>query len=177
MRNLLLDVSRGLKAPGQSFPFSATLSLPEMTVLDDQLVFSQIQVEGAFTGAGESVSLTGQVRAQVHAHCARCAAALEQPIQASFDQVFVKSPDPQDPDLFPLDGHTVDLTPMVQEALLLELPMRFLCRPDCQGLCPVCGANRNRRAARRCPIPFRHCERCSQRMRRCNHGRTERKNF
>ncbi len=139
----MLDVSRGLKAPGQSFPFSATLSLPEMTVLDDQLVFSQIQVEGAFTGAGESVSLTGQVRAQVHAHCARCAAALEQPIQASFDQVFVKSPDPQDPDLFPLDGHTVDLTPMVQEALLLELPMRFLCRPDCQGLCPVCGANRN----------------------------------
>ncbi|MCF6191888.1 MAG: DUF177 domain-containing protein [Candidatus Hydrothermae bacterium] len=37
----------------------------------------------------------------------------------------------------------VDLTPLVREPLLLEIPVRPLCREDCRGLCPVCGVNRN----------------------------------
>jgi len=38
----------------------------------------------------------------------------------------------------------IDLGEVVREQLYLALPMKPLCRPDCQGLCPVCGANRNR---------------------------------
>ena len=36
-----------------------------------------------------------------------------------------------------------DIGKPVLDALLLEMPMRFLCKPDCKGLCPVCGRNRN----------------------------------
>jgi uncharacterized protein len=50
----------------------------------------------------------------------------------------------------PLEGETylleddvIDLEPMVRDALLLELPLAPLCRDDCAGLCPTCGANRN----------------------------------
>jgi uncharacterized protein len=32
----------------------------------------------------------------------------------------------------------------MREQFFLTLPMKPLCRPDCQGLCPVCGKNRNR---------------------------------
>jgi uncharacterized protein len=42
-----------------------------------------------------------------------------------------------------LDGDEVDLEPLVHDAVLLELPQAPLCRPDCLGLCPTCGANRN----------------------------------
>ena len=38
---------------------------------------------------------------------------------------------------------TLDLAPLVRDALVLELPMAPLCRDDCAGLCPQCGANRN----------------------------------
>jgi uncharacterized protein len=37
----------------------------------------------------------------------------------------------------------IDMTPRVWEALILSLPERVLCREDCKGLCPVCGANLN----------------------------------
>ncbi len=37
----------------------------------------------------------------------------------------------------------VDTLPLIREVLLLEVPMRPLCRDDCQGLCPVCGTNWN----------------------------------
>ena len=43
----------------------------------------------------------------------------------------------------PSPGDQLDLEPMVREAVLLELPLAPLCRPDCAGLCPECGANRN----------------------------------
>ncbi|HOK07202.1 MAG TPA: DUF177 domain-containing protein [Syntrophales bacterium] len=41
------------------------------------------------------------------------------------------------------EGDLIDLTPLVREQLLLQIPMKFLCRPECRGLCPRCGANLN----------------------------------
>ncbi len=38
---------------------------------------------------------------------------------------------------------TLDTTPLLMEQLQLNIPMRALCREDCEGLCPVCGTNRN----------------------------------
>lgn len=39
--------------------------------------------------------------------------------------------------------HILDLTEVVRQGLLLAIPMRPLCRPDCKGLCPICGQNWN----------------------------------
>ena len=41
------------------------------------------------------------------------------------------------------EGDEVNLAPLVRETLLLALPTKPLCREDCRGLCPRCGANRN----------------------------------
>ena len=41
------------------------------------------------------------------------------------------------------ESHTIDLVPLVEQALLLELPLVPLCDDDCRGLCPRCGANLN----------------------------------
>ena len=39
----------------------------------------------------------------------------------------------------------VNLEPVLRETLILSLPMAALCQPECKGLCPVCGGNRNER--------------------------------
>ena len=41
------------------------------------------------------------------------------------------------------EGDGIDIAPALLQALLLELPMQPLCRPDCKGLCPDCGADLN----------------------------------
>ncbi len=46
--------------------------------------------------------------------------------------------------LLPEDAH-IDLAPLVREYALLEIPINPICRPDCKGLCPVCGENLNER--------------------------------
>ena len=47
-------------------------------------------------------------------------------------------------DLILVEGGELPLDELVQADLVLSLPMRFLCREDCRGLCPVCGTNLNR---------------------------------
>ena len=58
--------------------------------------------------------------------------------------MFVPEPD-EDTDDYPLDTERGELAldQMVRDALGVELPFSPLCRPDCQGLCPVCGGDRN----------------------------------
>ncbi len=48
-----------------------------------------------------------------------------------------------DLDVLYYDDFVVPFDPLVEEQLQLELPMKALCRDDCRGLCPQCGADRN----------------------------------
>lgn len=138
-----LDVSRALKNPGQSYSFAGDVELPTMDVLGETVAFSGIVASGMFTGAVESVTVSGTVRAKARTRCANCLGQVDLPIDAELDEVYTKTVDPEDPDQRPLDGYQVDLADPVRDALLLALPMRILCKPDCPGLCPVCGANLN----------------------------------
>lgn len=49
----------------------------------------------------------------------------------------------EDLDVFYYDDFVVSFDPLIEEMVQLELPMKVLCRDDCRGLCPQCGADRN----------------------------------
>jgi len=51
----------------------------------------------------------------------------------------------EDDDVVFHDGRALDLDVPVREAAILARSMAPLCRPDCKGLCPVCGADLNER--------------------------------
>jgi len=64
--------------------------------------------------------------------------------------------DPRDAEEEVYSGKVIDLDPLVREQLVLSLPAYPVCREDCKGLCPVCGANLNERECgcdRRVPDP------------------------
>jgi len=50
---------------------------------------------------------------------------------------------PEDLNLAVFDGEGIELDDLVKEEVLLALPGHVLCRPDCRGLCPVCGIDKN----------------------------------
>lgn len=138
-----MDISRALKNPGQSYPFSQTVTLPEMIVLDDPVQFTDIRLEGEFTGTGESVSFEGRIHCTVRTRCAKCLSPVCFPMEAPLDALFTREENAEDPDAYPIDGYAADLADPTKDALLLELPMRVLCQKDCKGLCPSCGVNLN----------------------------------
>jgi uncharacterized protein len=142
--DLRLEVGESLKNPGQSYPFQGELTIAEeLEVLGDPVSFADIAVSGTFTGAGNGVGVRCEVRANATSRCALCLAPVTVPLSCEVNAAYMRNPDPTDPDLYPLDGHSIELDEAVREALLLELPIRFLCKTDCKGLCPVCGTNLN----------------------------------
>lgn len=87
--------------------------------------------------------LSGAVRQQ----CGRCLIDLDQRVEADIDAYFSDDPEAADePQRYPLPaaGPSLDLAPVVREELILTVPLFPLCREDCAGLCPTCGADLNR---------------------------------
>ena len=138
-----LDVSRAVKEPGQSFPFEAAAEVEDMVVLDDPVRFSGVTLKGRMVGVVGGVRVTADVEGEVHSRCAKCLEPVSERLSSEIDALFAREPDPDDPDQFPLEGYKIETDVIAREALVLALPMRFLCREDCRGLCPVCGVNRN----------------------------------
>jgi uncharacterized protein len=93
-----------------------------------------------FTGGIDAV---GTVRAPWVGICRRCTAPVSGELQIGVSERFADGPIGEDDDLYPIVDDTIDLGPLVRDAIVLELPMAPLCREDCRGLCPQCGADRN----------------------------------
>jgi DUF177 domain-containing protein len=86
--------------------------------------------------------------------CARCLAEFEQELTLDFDEEFIVEHDPVtgkptgeiSPDEFRIDEHQhLDLSEAVRQYEQSALPLRPVCKPDCEGLCPVCGQDLNER--------------------------------
>jgi uncharacterized protein len=99
--------------------------------------------------AGTDLFFQGRIAGEVIGHCSRCLEEYSFPLALSF--TFVVAPHSErgqgrkladEGDLAYYEGEEVDLSPLLRERVLLSLPTRPLCRQDCQGLCPQCGAKR-----------------------------------
>ena len=98
-----------------------------------------LEVRGTATNLGEDgVRVDLQVEAVLLRECARCLRDVELPIDTEAEETFHDSGDEP---LITLD--TIDLEPVIHEAVVLAEPMRVLCSPDCRGLCPKCGKDWN----------------------------------
>ncbi len=67
----------------------------------------------------------------------------DRPEKASGDPEDGLELSPEDLDVLYYDDLVVPFDPLVEEQVQLELPLKALCRDDCRGLCPMCGADRN----------------------------------
>ena len=88
----------------------------------------------------------GRIQAAVDTECRRCLTAVRQEIDAGADVLFSSDPDAaDDPSVYalPESAVAVDVGQAVREELALAAQPYVLCREDCAGLCPRCGADLN----------------------------------
>jgi uncharacterized metal-binding protein YceD (DUF177 family) len=108
----------------------------------------------AFTGridrSGESYLLRGDLRGKVITPCGRClepaVVDLDLPLIVSYeerDEDEEVEDDEEDGEVRAFSGGEIDLAPELRDEILLAMPIGPVCRPDCAGICSVCGGNRN----------------------------------
>jgi DUF177 domain-containing protein len=106
----------------------------------------------------------GQLNTAVHLECCRCLRPFMHALAIPFELIYreqpsgeatpssVRTPEPradkepgpaaEDPGFSSMSGARIHLGQLAEEQLTLALPLKPLCKPECRGLCPQCGADR-----------------------------------
>jgi uncharacterized protein len=123
----------------REFPFDEPL-----VQISDDLTVHNLAGSVSLTRTPQGLYAQGRLTATVDSECARCLDAFDQPLSVRLAELYHYPPESAPPDSLTIsDDVHLDLTPVVREDFLLAIPMHTLCRPDCKGLCPQCGANWN----------------------------------
>lgn len=91
-----------------------------------------ITVSSWITKVEHELVVEAEISCRLQLCCARCLTPFEQPLRTGTLLSYPVRP-----------SDVVDITEDVRQEIILAYPMVPLCRPDCKGICPVCGANRN----------------------------------
>jgi len=113
----------------------------------------QVCIRGRVARNGRAADLKGRLDARVRLSCARCLDPFDVSVGGEFVlRLVAEEPGPravqesdanEDDTLFHAPEGRADLREIATEQIYLSLPMKPVCREDCKGLCPACGANRN----------------------------------
>jgi uncharacterized protein len=100
-----------------------------------------VRVDVELQAVNDGIVAVGSVRAPWSGECRRCLQPASGEVVGEVNEIFEREPVEGETRL--LSGVEVDLTEVARDAVLLELPLAPLCRADCAGLCPQCGADLN----------------------------------
>ena len=133
---MLLYIANAIDNPGQAFhaEFAEELDTYEYK-------FSTIELKADYIYTGEQLLLKGRINTVFKTNCALCLAETDYPIEIEVEERFVRQE--KSDEFYCFSGEQISLDKMVTDNILLNLPAKVICKPDCKGLCPVCGMNLN----------------------------------
>jgi uncharacterized protein len=157
---MLLDLSR-LRSGVERL--NRRIEPDALEAVEDFRVVSPVSLTGDVRKDGPQIRLKGRLEATLECACSRCLELFEVPVAVDLDLLFLPASaagsrsqpsgdDDEGGEALTEDGlgvsfykdEVLDLGEIIREQFYLTLPMKPLCRQDCQGLCPICGRNRNR---------------------------------
>jgi uncharacterized protein len=145
---LVVDTTKLPRQPGATralqrvIPAPAELGLALIRVPEG----SDVELDLVLTSVSEGVYVSGTVRGTLAGECGRCLTEIRDSFEVSLAELFAYADSTteettDEDEVGRMQGELIDLEPAVRDAVVLTLPTNPLCRPDCPGLCPDCGAH------------------------------------
>ena len=144
------DLLRSAPGTAREYPLAAD----GVRIDDDLAVAAPIRGTVRLAHTGRGIIARGHLTTALAETCSRCLVDTLSPVEVDFTEEALPSVDldsgtpvpheDDDPDILLLDDHhELDLTGTVRDAISLAEPIVVLCRPDCRGLCLICGSDLN----------------------------------
>ena len=148
MDQIIVSVDDRLANPGDTWSLAGHLDEAAYSLGDHNFELpGGIDYDVVLTNAGEGILATGLLRAQVVGTCDRCLEPAQFDVAGELQEYYLfHEPEGADEDDdYELLGEDrkIDLAEPISDAVVMDTPFVVLCRPDCRGLCPICGANLN----------------------------------
>jgi uncharacterized protein len=155
---LSFNVSGLLRAaPGTARTYP--VDVDELPLASELQLAAPVHGEVRLTKTGRSILATADLATAIREQCSRCLTPIASPLELTLQEEALPSVDLEtgqpldtsdEPDALRLDEHhELHLEQSVAEAISLAEPIAPLCRPDCLGLCVVCGIDLNADPAHR----------------------------
>ncbi len=123
----------------KDFSFEYLPEYKEVGLPDTEIV-PPIYVNGKVYLTGRhSAFIDAEIKFTLKGECTRCLAETERTFTAELKEEV----DETDPDSYKVVNDTVNLSKMVDDKILMTVPVSFLCKEDCKGICAGCGVNLN----------------------------------
>lgn len=135
------------KHKGRDQEIAGLIPALHLDYMGNDLEVRDIRITGMATNTGDSIYVRGKAEAVVELTCSLCLTPFQERLQFAFEENYYREGEEADKVSEELgrsySGDEIDLNEVIQEGLLLALPMKALCQAECRGLCPICGCNRN----------------------------------
>ena len=141
---MLLDVRSILYTPGGKLDFRRELDLSDLEFFGGCPVTRPVEVEGRVRNRADMLELELSAHTVLDARCARCGRAVSLDKRVEYRCLLAQEVQEEDSDEIVLlqDGQA-DVEDLARTAFILDMDSRVLCRENCKGLCPRCGADLN----------------------------------
>ena len=137
---MLLDISSALREQEVEIPFTHEETVPPQMILGELITFDEpVLLKGTFCLIEKRLLLRGTIETTVHAQCANCLTPVSLSLTVPFDEVFQQidrrrpSEETEDEEQLTFEGYQIELEQLTLTLILLDLPIRFLCKNDCPG--------------------------------------------
>ena len=139
---LSVEISELLRQPGSSKRLEFSEEFPGLG-LDIGRVLPVMSFDLRLDSLVEGILVGGTVTGTYSFECIRCLKPFEQPFAVQLGEVMAYEGQPGAEEGYQITGDHAHLEPVIRDAVMLAMPLNPLCRPDCRGLCAVCGADLN----------------------------------
>ena len=136
---LVVNVVELLRWPGTTKDVSVSVEASDLEFADARIVDEPVEIALRLESLSNGVSVRGTASARWSGECRRCLTPLSERMTVDLDELYQRVQ--EDPDAYAIENDQLNLLPMVRENLLLAVPVGPLCREDCPGFCPECGAD------------------------------------
>lgn len=126
----------------------AELDLQDVSRTRQEILHAEpVQVKLEASALQGIVRVEGECAVELEIQCSRCLDSFKSEVRfPMLEQFRLQDRDMEaleDEDIQVVENDQIDLRPYVEQSFWLALPYVYICREDCQGLCQVCGTNRN----------------------------------
>ena len=140
---MILNLKDIIEIPGGRKAFTQTLDTETLDFPSVVRYLAPVTAEGEVRNTAGVLELRGTLHAEMQCTCDRCGKEFDRVKDLPLDVTLTADPEADDdPEIFPLQGDAVDLDEVLSTCFVLDMEAKCLCRDDCAGLCPTCGADR-----------------------------------
>ena len=135
-----------LKSPkGQSKKVSYDVDLKDFYFDGEKIKAPEkIVISGETTYKDEVIILNANLKGNLELICSRCLDTFIYPIDIDIEERFTNDESKSDDEIVFVKSDSVDITEIIENAMISTLPIKRLCSEKCKGLCQSCGKNLNK---------------------------------